>query len=201
MHRYKWLVIGLAASVGMGGYVTSGQAAQFSDGRVAFDYPPSLLNATTTQRSVLNRSARYYFDLSVPTNAGEPLRQIVISQRDGDSFARQVDFDADETRAFIGTHRNRDRELSVSDAAWSDENQTLTITFDPPIAPGTEITLRLKPERNPRRSGVYLFGVTAFPDGDIPQGQFLGYGRLHFYDRGNSIFDLSGASQLFNAVD
>lgn len=200
MHRYRWFVIGLAACLGIGSHLTPSQAVQFPDGRVAFDYPPSLIDSATTQRSVLDSSAKYYFDLNVPTNAGEPLRQVVITQRDGDSFARQVDFEADETRAFVGTHRNREEELNLSNVVWNEDEQTLTVTFDPPIAPGTDVTLRLEPERNPRRSGVYLFGVTAFPDGEIPQGQFLGYGRLQFYDRGDSIFDLSRTDTLFDAA-
>lgn len=38
-------------------------------------------------------------------------------------------------------------------------------------------------------SGVYLFGVTAFPAGEKSHGQFIGFGRLHFYNDGGSDID------------
>lgn len=61
------------------------------------------------------------------------------------------------------------------------------MSFDPPVPPATTVTLRLRPERNPRISGIYLFGVTAYPTA-AKRGQFLGYGRLHFYDRDSNLF-------------
>ena len=57
-----------------------------------------------------------------------------------------------------------------------------TIAFDPPVSPGTTVTVALRAKRNPS-GGVYLFGVTAFPAGERSWGQFLGYGRLHFGPR------------------
>ena len=72
--------------------------------------------------------------------------------------------------------------------AIDEDQQSVTLTFDPPVAPGNTVTIALEPERNPRRSGVYLFGVTAYPSGEKTYGQFLGYGRLHFYDRGGDPF-------------
>jgi len=41
--------------------------------------------------------------------------------------------------------------------------------------------------RNPCYGGAYLFGLTAFPQGEVPHGQFLGYGRIHFY-QGESLY-------------
>ncbi len=49
------------------------------------------------------------------------------------------------------------------------------------MSPGTKITIGLKAQQNPQRGGVYLFGVTAFAIGEKPHGQFLGFGRLQFY--------------------
>ena len=66
------------------------------------------------------------------------------------------------------------------------DRQKITITFNPPIPASNELNTKLvvglRPVRNPRYDGVYLFGVTAFPQGDRPNSQFLGYGRLSFYD-------------------
>ncbi|MDZ4877634.1 MAG: hypothetical protein CLLPBCKN_007069 [Chroococcidiopsis cubana SAG 39.79] len=56
------------------------------------------------------------------------------------------------------------------------------IAFDPPVSPGTTVTVALRAESNPD-GGIYLFGVTAFPAREKSSGQFLGYGRLHFGSR------------------
>ena len=58
----------------------------------------------------------------------------------------------------------------------------VTFVFDEPVQPGETVTVRVKAKRNPRVGGIYLFGVTAFPEGgeDSP-GLYLGSGRLHFY--------------------
>ncbi|MFN5728032.1 MAG: DUF2808 domain-containing protein, partial [Pseudanabaena sp.] len=45
----------------------------------------------------------------------------------------------------------------------------ITITFNPPIPASNELNSKLvvglRPVRNPRYDGVYLFGVIAFPQG------------------------------------
>ena len=64
---------------------------------------------------------------------------------------------------------------------WNQETNSMTITFNPPISPGTTITVGLKPFQNPSVAGTYLFGVTVFPEGAIAQSMYLGVGRLHFY--------------------
>jgi len=61
------------------------------------------------------------------------------------------------------------------------------VTFDPPVTPGKR-SIGLRPVRNLRFSGVYLFGVTAYPVGEKSHGQFLGFGRLHFYGGGSRPF-------------
>jgi hypothetical protein len=77
---------------------------------------------------------------------------------------------------------HRGEALTLGNVTADEENQTVSVTFDPPVPPGTVVTLGLKAERNPRSGGVYLFGVTAFPPGESAYGQFLGYGRFNFYE-------------------
>ncbi|MGB3642285.1 MAG: DUF2808 domain-containing protein, partial [Rivularia sp. (in: cyanobacteria)] len=72
------------------------------------------------------------------------------------------------------------------------DDKTVSLTFNPPVEPGKTITIALKQIRNPSSEGVYLFGVTAFPVGEKSHGQFLGYGRLHFYRNNNSLFSPFG---------
>lgn len=185
MRSLTWLGIATAISLGMGGF--SGmfkhpvQAVELN-GQIYFTRPPLLDNATTTQNTTLVSHPTYYFTLTVPEDAGEPLGRIAITQRDGDTAARSIRYDTDDTRAFTGTRRDRGEELSVQ-TNFDRDAQTVTVIFDQPVSPGTTVTIGLEAERNPRLGGVYLFGVTAFPAGESPYGQFLGYGRLHFYER------------------
>ncbi|KAM3113986.1 DUF2808 domain-containing protein, partial [Phormidesmis sp. 146-33] len=57
----------------------------------------------------------------------------------------------------------------------------VTIVFDQPVQPGSTVTVALAAQRNPSWANVYLFGVTAYPDGENGLGQFLGYGRINIY--------------------
>ena len=158
-------------------------AVRLRNGQTFFNYPPSLLKATTSVVTTRTSGATYYFTLNVPKNAGEPLQAIKIVQRQN---ADTVEFQPSESVAFAGTRSARGPALSlVSIGGFQPPNdQEMTIVFDPPVLPGSIVTVALKPKRNPDPGGVYLFGVTAFPIGENSSGQFLGYGRLTFYDNG-----------------
>lgn len=167
------------------------QAVQLSDGKVYFVQPPRLVAASATQTQTSISGATYYFTLAVPENAGEPLQRIAISQQDATNSARVVEYELDETRAFVGTRRDRDNALPLGETTFDPDSQTVFVTFDPPVAPGTTVTVGLRPERNPLTDGLYLFGVTAFPAGESAYGQFLGYGRLQFERPDNDFFPRS----------
>lgn len=153
------------------------QAVRLRDGTVYFVQPPSLVNATTTFNSVNTWGATYYFTINVPANADEPLQRVTIKQRDGSSNIR---YRLNDSFAFEGTRDRRGTQLTLGEVTRGD-SRTVEVMFDPPVAPGRTITIGLRPVRNPLFSGVYLFGVTAFPPGEKAHGQFLGFGRFHFY--------------------
>ena len=190
MRFSTWLGVATALSLGIGGasgaIAPTAQAVELN-GQTYFAHPPLLNNATTTQNSTLESNPTYYFTLSVPEDAGEPLGQVVITQKDGDTSARSIRYNTEETRAFAGTPGDRGEELPVQ-TTFDRDTQTVTVSFAQPVAPGTLVTIGLEPARNPRLGGVYLFGVTAYPEGESAYGQFLGYGRLQFYERGDSEF-------------
>lgn len=167
--------------------VQAADAVRLSDGRVYFVAPPRLVNAVTTERSALARNATYYFTIEVPASSDEPLGQLAITQRDGDSAARRVEFDVEDSVAFVGTRRQQGAEVAIASTSFNDETNTVTVQFNPPIPPGTTVTIGVDPERNPRTGGIYLYGVTAFPAGDQPYGQFLGYGRIDINDPGDDL--------------
>ena len=179
MNTPKALWLSLASLLTIAG---STQAVQFPDGTVSFEQSPRLVEAKTTFKNVGAWGAKYYFTIELPETAGEPLQKVTLRLRQG---ADDIRFRLDETFAFIGTP-NGDRDLIQ--AAATDEDDTISVVFEPPISPGTTFTVGLKPRRNPDLDGVYLFGVTAFPAGEKPYGLYLGPGRLQFYRGGNDEF-------------
>ena len=180
-------------AVGMGLLVSaiapySGQAVELADGTIAFNHPPSLVNSEATRSQAGATRVWYYFTLELPNNAGEPLQRMVINQEDSASLLRRVDYDLGETRAFMGTVRDRGSEVAIASATYDEDSQTVSVTLASPVEPGATVTLGLRPERNPRQEGVYLFGVTAYPTGEQSRGQFLGYGRFHLYQDGSPLY-------------
>lgn len=154
-------------------------AVQLRDGKIHFDYPPSFLGATTPHKGAGFWNAIYYFTIELPENAGEPLQRVTISQTEG---LERLRFNPEKTFAFEGSPRQKGEEITDFQAEFDRQTRTVSVVFDPPLLPGKIVTLGLKPVRNPIQGGIYLFGVSAFPAGEAVQEQFLGYGRLHFYD-------------------
>jgi len=185
MANYPLLGLGLAGLMAASGmtYLTSSRelvAAQLADGTIAFEYPPRLSQATATRNQAGARHVRYYFTLSLHPTAGEPLRWVSFQLAEGhDPMFR---FDPEAIQAFEGTRRERKSRLTLAEVSQDRDTQTVTVVFDPPVPPGRQVTIALEPHRNPRRGGVYLFGVTAAPAGELVRQEFAGYGRLHFYD-------------------
>lgn len=170
----------LALIAGFGGVATQvTQAVQLRDGTVYFVQPPDLVDATTTYNNVNMWGATYYFTIDVPENAGEPLQRVTITQKEG---GYDIRFDLEDSRAFVGTRSDKGERLTLGSVTRERETKTVSVTFSPPVTPGKTVTIGLRPVRNPMFAGVYLFGVTAFPPGEKSHGQFLGFGRLHFYN-------------------
>lgn len=170
----------LAALASVGSLASSSTLAfELANGRTSFKKALDFMGATTTYNETDVWGARYYFTLSLPENAGEALGRVTINQRQG---FEAIDFKLNNTQAFVGTPRNRGERLTLKAVTQDSKSPTILVTFDPPIQPGTTVTIELRPVRNPSFSGVYLFGVTAFPAVENPYGLYLGVGRLQFYD-------------------
>ncbi|AFY44747.1 DUF2808 domain-containing protein [Nostoc sp. PCC 7107] len=168
------------------GYLLSPSSAiQLQDGTVYFAQPPRLVNTITTYNEVYAWGATYYFTISLPENAGEPLQSLAINQHEG---VDNIRFDLNDSVAFEGKPSGKGQKVKLQNVVGDGKTRTVTLRFDPPVSPGKTITIGLKPWQNPRITGVYLFGVTAFPPGEKSHGQFLGYGRLHFYNHSDSWF-------------
>ncbi len=161
------------------------QAVQLSDGTVFFIAPPRFVGASSTNNSVNAWSVTYYFTLNHLENAGEPLQRVTIVQDEGTDTVR---FSPKEIEAFEGTRDRLGSKLSLGEVTTDRKSRTVTVNFNPPVPPGKTVTIALSPDRNPLYGGVYLFGVTAFPPGEKTHGQFLGFGRLNFYESGHPFF-------------
>lgn len=165
--------------------VSVAEAVQLRDGKNYFVNLPTFLEAESTVNYVYSRNATYYFGIALPQNMGANLQKVEIVQTEG---FETLDFRIDETIAYFQPESG-DR-VAIAGKAEIEQNQNqqkkIVVTFDPPIpaaaAQNRKLIIGLRPVRNPRYDGVYLFGVSASPDGDRPNTQFLGYGRLNFYD-------------------
>jgi hypothetical protein len=152
------------------------------DGTIYFEEVPRLLNASATRQLSGVQGSTLRFTIDVPQGAGVPLEQIHLTQ---DQNFEALRISPDRISAVQGDRFN-DSALQIPVRAQVPdfgERQPIEITFDPPLPPGTTVTLGLRPSRTPQTSGVYQFGVVAFPAGDQPFEYFLNYGRINFFER------------------
>ncbi|MEM9135885.1 MAG: DUF2808 domain-containing protein [Cyanobacteria bacterium P01_F01_bin.42] len=172
-------LVALSATVGLSSLCSLSPALgiQLANGKVFFDKVPRLQGATTTSSRTHSLRAKYYFEVDVPADAGEPLKHLKIKQRDG---VDRVKFNLSRTSANLS--KRKGPEVSIESVSVEEDDQ-ITVSFSEAIEPGNKVFLRLRPHGNPDTAGVYLFGVTALPAGSLVHPQFLGYGRLHFYER------------------
>ncbi|MBW4576856.1 MAG: DUF2808 domain-containing protein [Aphanothece sp. CMT-3BRIN-NPC111] len=159
----------------------SAHAIQLQDGTVWFEKSPSLIATTTTFNNTYVWGATYYFTLSLPENAGEPLQRVTITQIEG---LDNIRYQLEDSYAFEGRRRDKGKKLTLGEVTRNRDNREVSVTFDPPVPPGKTVTIALRPVRNPFDDGIYLFGVKAFPAGEKAYGLNLGVGRLQFYRRG-----------------
>lgn len=161
----------------------SAPSTKQAGGRTFFEHSPRLVRAATSQPGA-HIGSTYEFTLSVPANAGQPLKAVTIAQVENLEMVR---FDVGRSKAFAGQRFAAGPEIplaSIGGPQPANSNE-VTVVFDQPVQPGSTVTIALEAQANPNFGGTYLFGVTAFPEGEEARGLFLGYGRLHFYSSSN----------------
>lgn len=174
----RWLLGTVCVSLSWSGLAQS-QAVQFDDGRTMFESPPRLVSFFTYDRYTNDRDATYYVTVGVPEDAGEPLKTLQVSLREG-RFTR-LDYHINELEVFRGSQGDRQSPLQIEAADYEDETQRLLISLVEAVEPGQQVTFALRPVRNPSRGGVYLFDIFASPAGSDPVPQRVGIGRLNIY--------------------
>ncbi len=153
-------------------------AFEVGENKTVFEATPRLIRTATTN-STVNGPSTYHFTIEVPENAGEALKAVTISQKDNPDY---INLAVNRSNAFIGDSFAGGPDLELADIGGdlSTNPNDVTFVFDEPVQPGETVTVRVKAKRNPRVGGIYLFGVTAFPEGENSSGLYLGSGRLHF---------------------
>jgi hypothetical protein len=158
-------------------FSSASQAIQLSNGVTFFDRSPILDLAQLSNRSTDVPNAVYQFTIELPKNAGEKLKSLEFEQVEN---ADTIQFNPNRTQVFLGS---RARSQAVTPIKLTSADNRWILTFDPPIEPGKTVTVLLYARRNPSSAGTYFIGVTAFPMGENPHGQFLGFGRFRIQER------------------
>ncbi|MGG6294738.1 DUF2808 domain-containing protein [Leptolyngbya sp. AN02str] len=184
MHRSRaaGLGLGLVAALSILHAPFKTQAIQLADGTVYFEHAPRLLDAATSSRTPSIAGATYYFTVELPENAGEPLGKLTLTSPNSWVGPQRIRFRTDATVAFEGTWRDRGDDISLRDVTVDEETRTIEVAFDPPVEPGTTVTVGLRPRRNPQAGGTYLYRVLGFPAGELAHGQPLGTARIQIND-------------------
>ena len=182
-HRLKRLgiVANLAMGVAIATTASLARSVQLRDGTTHFVQVPQLGEVYAVYDDIRVPNVAYYFTVTVPADAGEPLQRLTIAQQGFDQIRYKL------PRTWAYANQQRQHRLSLSDVSV-DRQGTLSVQFEPVVPPGTTVTVGVRSRHNPDTGGVYLFGVTAFPQGEKAYGQFLGYGRITFFDSNDSNF-------------
>ncbi|MGK7912453.1 MAG: DUF2808 domain-containing protein [Synechococcus sp.] len=194
----RWTVSSLAvagltvSSLVLGGTVLSSlwghrsHAVTFSDGRIAFNSPPLMVDHSLTPSNTGARNATYRFAISMPDNAGESLSYVEIIPFSGTDT---VDFRLNAISAYAGDGIRRGDPVSVIGRSLdNDPSETrasaVGVQFDPPLLPGQTATIVLKSLRNPSFSRSFSYEVTAYPALEVGVGHRMGLARFTVHSSG-----------------
>ncbi|OUL32606.1 DUF2808 domain-containing protein [Nostoc sp. 106C] len=136
------------------------------------------IDARTTYNDTSIPAVTYYFTVAVPASGGKPLQQVTLTQIEG---SEDIEFDAKQSRAFVGTSDRAGEKLPVSLVKNPSQDDSVTIQFAQPLPSGKTVTIALKAYSNPTWDGVYLFDLKAAPANQSTESQPLGIARLQFY--------------------
>jgi hypothetical protein len=158
---------------------STAQAGQLG-GQSYFDHSPRLIRSAASIKAV-RTSSSYEFTIAVPQDAGAALQTVkVVQERNLD----RVQFQIANSSAFLGDSLagGRAAPLAAVGGEMPKDTNEATLTFNPPIQPGQTVTVVLDAQANPWNGGIYLFGITAYPEGNQTSGLFLGFGRIQIQD-------------------
>ncbi len=153
-------------------------AAMELRGATYFRRPPWKVDLISYATTVWEPLAEYYFTVELDPGADAALGALTIEQTRG--VDRQFPFNVGATRAFLGRPRHEGAAVPV-EASFDVDRRRFELRFPEPVAPGTTVTVMLKPWNNPAFADTYMFAVSAYPAGPNPSPAALGYGTLRIY--------------------
>ena len=154
------------------------QEIQLSENKTYFSVGvPTFVNAEVPHSAANYVLPKYYFTLNLPADANQSLGQVTIQQ---EKNIETIQFELDKTTAFEGTKNKKGQALEIKEVTQDPQTNTINVSFEPPVPPGTTVSISLQAKQNPSDGGIYLFRVNAFPAGNNPMGLDLGVGRLQF---------------------
>jgi hypothetical protein len=156
----------------------AGASALELNGATFFERPPWKVDLLSYYTTVGDPSAEYFFTVELAADAGASLGGLTIQQSRGSDW--QFPFLVERTKAFLGRPRQAGAQVPVT-ASFDSSSRRFSISFPEPIAPGSTVTVMLKPWHNPSQSDTYMFQVNAFPAGPNPSPAPLGFGTLRIY--------------------
>ncbi len=159
-------------------------ALEKPSGERVFERSPRLIRSAANFKT-RDTLAHYYFTIEIPEDAGESLKAVTIQQK---TNVEEITFYPNKTRAFFGKKFKKDLSIALASAEplvdqASSRINGVKVVLETPVEAGNIVTISLR-ARNPLYGGIYLFGVTAFPEGANSQGMYLGSGRIQFDIRG-----------------
>lgn len=141
-----------------------------------FEQSPRLIDTTNSFANHNSSFATYKFTIKVPFDAGKALKAITIEQRE--NFLDTVTFKPSQSSASLANGQS----LPLMAIGGEETPGKVSIVLEQPVYPGETVTIAVKPTKNPRIGGVYLFGITVYPEGENSEGLYLGSGRIHIDD-------------------
>lgn len=101
------------------------------EGQTFFSNPPQLIRATVSQTGEFIPST-YAFTLTVPKDAGQPLKAVTIAQAKN---VETVKFDVGNSKAFVGDRLTASSEIRLASVGGEQPANLgeVTIVFDQPV--------------------------------------------------------------------
>ena len=140
---------------------------------IQFVQPPRLIHSTTTEKTVDQLGARYFFTIEVPDNAGAALEQVDFILKLGVNYPR---FTTKGAKVFTGKSK-KGNQIPVKLVVTDPPSRTVTVTLGRPIAPGETATVMLKAVKNPA-IGTYQYELRGHAQNSQGKGQYIGLGRI-----------------------
>jgi hypothetical protein len=177
----------LLAGMLLSGISASAQIVPLNQEPAVFELAPRLVKLSTNLSQTRASGAKHRFTIAVPQNAGASLKAITITQPESGD---RIDYEANQSKAFAGESNPQGTSSRIAQKTEIPlasiggpqlPDGEVTVVFNRPVLPGQAVTVELSPRTNPSRDGVYLFGITAYPEGQNGPGLFLGHSRLTFY--------------------